>query len=149
MIMSRTKKTKHKKKMGSRTLGKGGIQPGGRGGKGFAGSKRHRFSWIMNFKRDHLGKRGFIHRNAKSVKAINLRVLENIMGDKKEIDLSSMGYDKVLGTGRFSKKAIVKANYFSRQAKEKIEKAGGKAIELMEPKTEEAIEETEVTEETV
>lgn len=127
IFMARMKKTE--KRRGTRTLGKGGIQPGGRGGRGFSGSKKHRKTWIMRYKRDHLGKRGFIPKTSKSVKTINLRDLEKLAGDKKEIVLSEHGYDKVLGSGRFAKKITVKADSFSRQAKEKIEKAGGKALE--------------------
>ncbi len=123
--------TKHRKNRGSRTCSKGGIQPGGRGGKGNSGSKSHRRSWYNNNAKDHFGKRGFIHRNAKTVKTINLRILETVVGDKKEITVSDFGYDKVLGSGTFSKKVTVKANYFSKSAKEKIEKAGGKAVELI------------------
>jgi len=126
--------TKHRKNRGSRTHGKGQIQPGGRGGKGHSGSKKHRKSWYTKHKRDHLGKRGFIHRNAIEVKAINLRDIEKLAGDKKEIVLSELGYDKVLGSGTFTRKITIKAGSFSRIAKEKIEKAGGKAIDLTEPK---------------
>ena len=123
------KMKKSEKRRGTRTIGKGGIQPGGRGGKGFSGSKKHRKSWIMRYKRDHLGKRGFTPKTRKSVKSVNLRDLEKLAGDKKEIVLAELGYDKVLGSGKITKKLVVKADAFSRQAKEKIEKAGGKALE--------------------
>ena len=116
------------KKRGSRTHGKGGIQPGGRGGKGFSGSKKHRKSWILRYKKDHLGKRGFIPKTSTPVCSINLRELESLAGDKKEINLGDHGYDKVLGSGLITKKLTVKAKAFSAHAKEKIEKAGGKAI---------------------
>lgn len=121
-------KKKTYEKRGSRTHGKGGIQPGGRGGRGFAGSKKHRKTWIMRYKRDHLGKRGFKHRNAREVKAVNLREVDRLAGDKKEVNLKELGFDKVLGVGEVSKKMVVKARAFSRHAKEKIEKAGGKAV---------------------
>ena len=101
---------------------------GHRGGKGLSGSKKHRKSWILRYKKDHLGKRGFIPKTSKSVKSVNLRDLENLAGEKKEIVLADFGYDKVLGSGKLTKKLNVKAKSFSRQAKEKIEKAGGKAL---------------------
>ncbi|MCK4531404.1 MAG: uL15 family ribosomal protein [Candidatus Aenigmarchaeota archaeon] len=128
--MKRMKKTE--KKRGTRTLGKGTMKKwrgkGHRGGKGYAGSKKHRKSWILRYEREHLGKRGFISKTSKSVKAINLRDLETLAGDKKEIVLADLGYDKVLGSGNVTKKLVVKAKAFSRIAKEKIEKAGGKAV---------------------
>lgn len=123
---------KTEKKRGTRTLGKGTMKKwrgkGHRGGKGYAGSKKHRKSWILRYEREHLGKRGFISKTSKSVKAINLRDLETLAGDKKEIVLAGLGYDKVLGSGNVTKKLVVKAKAFSRIAKEKIEKAGGKAM---------------------
>jgi len=125
--MGRRKKIE--KKRGTRNCGKGGIKPGGRGGKGYSGSKKHRKSWILRYERDHIGKRkGFISKTSKSIQTINLRALEKLAGDKKEIILKEHGFDKVLGSGSVTKKLIVKARSFSKHAKEKIEKAGGKAI---------------------
>jgi large subunit ribosomal protein L15 len=125
--MSRRKKTT--KRRGSRTSGKGGIKPGGRGGRGYAGSKKHRKSYILRYERGHIGKpKGFIPKTSKHVSAVNLRDLEKLAGEKKEIVLADFGYDKVLGSGGITKKLTVKAKFFSRHAKEKIEKAGGKAI---------------------
>ena len=130
--MGRMKKTE--KKRGTRTLGRGGIKKwrgkGHRGGRGYAGSKKHRKSWILRYEKDHLGKRGFIPKNRKVVRAINLRDLEKLVGNAKEIDLSELGYDKVLGSGNLTKKLVVKAKSFSKLAKEKMEKAGGKAVEV-------------------
>lgn len=122
------KRKKIVKKRGTRTCGKGGIQPGGRGGKGYSGSKKHRKSWILRYEPSHLGKRGFVSKTSKFVRSINLRDLEALAGDKDEIVLADLGYDKVLGSGNITKKLTVKAKAFSRAAKEKIEKAGGKAI---------------------
>jgi large subunit ribosomal protein L15 len=45
---------------------------------------------------------------------------------------------KVLGDGEITKKLNVTAHSFSKSAKEKIEKAGGKAIEIAPKKSEEA-----------
>ena len=126
------KKRKIEKNRGTRTCGRGGIKKrrgkGHRGGKGFAGTKKHRKSWVFRFEPEHLGKRGFVSKTGKTVKSINLRDLEALAGDKKEIVLSDLGFDKVLGSGSITKKLVVKAGSFSKQAKEKIEKAGGKAV---------------------
>ena len=47
-------------------------------------------------------------------------------------DLANYRYDvlKVLGNGEISKKLTVSAHRFSKSAREKIEKAGGKVVEL-------------------
>ncbi len=124
---------KTEKKRGTRTLGRGTMKKwrgkGHRGGKGYAGSKKHRKSWILRYEKDHIGKRkGFISKTSKPVNAVNLRDLETLADDKKEIVLAGLGYDKVLGSGNITKKLVVKARAFSRIAKEKIEKAGGKAV---------------------
>ncbi len=42
--------------------------------------------------------------------------------------MSDVGYGKVLGTGTLTRKIEVKADSFSKLAKEKIAKAGGKAV---------------------
>lgn len=120
---------------GTRTCGHGGMRKrrgrGYRGGHGNAGSKKHRKSWFIRYDPTHLGKRGFIPKSQKCTKvvnSINLDDLQALAGDKTEIDLAEMGYDKVLGTGKVTKKLTVKAAAFSRHAKEKIEEAGGKAV---------------------
>jgi len=128
MVMKKTEKRR-----GTRTIGRGGIKKwrgkGHRGGKGYAGTKKHRKSWVLRYERDHIGKpKGFIPKTSKSVCSINLRDLDRLAGDKKEIVLADHGYDKVLGSGKITKKLVVKAGSFSRIAKERIEKAGGKAV---------------------
>jgi len=62
---------------------------------------------------------------------IKFKDSETIDSDKlKEVGLIKMSSSKVkvLGGGEFKKKLVVKANSFSKSAKEAIEKAGGKAI---------------------
>ncbi len=126
------KRKKIEKKRGTRTCGMGTMKKwrgkGHRGGKGYSGSKKHRKSWILRYEREHLGKRGFIPKTSRPVRAINLKELETLAGNRNEIDLSELGYDKVLGFGKVTKKLVVKARAFSRLAKERIEKAGGKAV---------------------
>ena len=83
-----------------------------------------------------LPKRGFKCINSKNIVALNLKQLANFDEDSV-IDfeaLMSKGLVsklcdglKILGSGDVSKRFIVRANYFSKTAKEKIEAAGGKA----------------------
>jgi large subunit ribosomal protein L15 len=141
MITKRKKSSRHR---GSFTHSWGHKKKhrgaGSRGGVGKAGTKLHnKFKfWKAG---DRLGKIGFkslAQRNIKpNIVTINIRDINRMEG--KEIDLTKMGYDKVLGTGELKRAVTVKANYFSAVAEEKIKKAGGKTIALM---AEEAVEES-------
>ena len=81
-------------------------------------------------------KRGFKCRNSKEIVGINLSALERFedgatVGAEELLKagiLSKCKYGvKILGGGEITKKLTVKAAAFSESAKEKIEKAGGKA----------------------
>ena len=51
-------------------------------------------------------------------------------GDVIVIDVTDLGYDKVLGKGKITKTFKISAPQFSASAIEKIEEVGGEAIEL-------------------
>ena len=51
-------------------------------------------------------------------------------GDSIVIDVTELGYDKVLAKGKITKSFIISAPQFSASAIEKIEEMGGEAIEL-------------------
>ena len=51
-------------------------------------------------------------------------------GDSIVIDVTKLGYDKVLAKGKISKAFIISSPQFSVSAIEKIEEMGGEAIEL-------------------
>ena len=82
-------------------------------------------------------KRGFKNRNKKIILIINLGLVNKLFDDGANIDFEilklkgifSKKYDgfKVLANGDFNKKIFIKANAFSKSAKEKIEASGGKA----------------------
>ena len=84
-----------------------------------------------------LPKRGFNNIFAKEIAIVNLASLEEVFENGAVIDteaLLSSGLVKkeldgikVLGHGELTKKFTVKANAFSKSAKEKIEAAGGTA----------------------
>ena len=46
-------------------------------------------------------------------------------GDSYVIELSKLGYNKLLGTGSISVKLIITAEHFSSRAEEKVKNAGG------------------------
>jgi len=129
------------KQRGHRTHGYGSPKKnrgkGHRGGRGMAGSEKHRKTFLLKHGLAGGGKTGFISKTGKKLKTINLRLVGRLAGKEKKIDLTKMGYDKVLGTGDITKPLEVTADFFSAGAKEKIEKAGGKALGSVQEITEE------------
>lgn len=125
-----TKLRKTRKMRGSFTCGYGAKKKhrgkGSKGGKGYAGSHKHHWNYMVKYEPDHFGKHGFFSRKKKG-DAINVGDLEKL-SDKNDINLSELGYDKLLGKGSVSRALVVTVASFSKQAKEKIEKAGGKII---------------------
>ena len=130
MGKKRTRKMRGKKTFGygSKKKHRGG---GSRGGRGMAGSFKHKKLKILKESPDHYGKVGFKKKNKRVIRAINLKNLEieaQKLG-KKKINVSELGYNKVLGTGKLTKPLEVEAASFSKKARIKIEEAGGKVIE--------------------
>jgi large subunit ribosomal protein L15 len=85
-------------------------------------------------------KRGFNNRFAVTVVSVNVGDLESVFDSGAEVtpeslkanNLAKQNYDvlKILGDGELTKGLTVSAHRFSASAREKIEKAGGKVIEL-------------------
>lgn len=108
---------------------------GNRGGRGMAGTGKRADqlkSKILKEKGNkYYGSYGFSRPQSKvnRNKIINLDQIEieaKKDGDSFVFDASK--YDKVLGTGKITKKIKITSKSFSASAKEKIEKAGGEAI---------------------
>jgi large subunit ribosomal protein L15 len=136
------KKRKVRKFRGKRSYGYGSHKKhrggGSRGGRGKAGMHKHKWSHTVKYEPNRFGKRGFKVPvgAAKKVKAINLRQLEALAAGKKKIDLTKLGYNKVLGAGRIQVAMEVVAETFSKKAIEKIEAVGGKVVIFEKPKKE-------------
>ena len=136
---------KHKK---SKRVGRGpGSGHGKTCGKGEKGqSSRPSWSKHPTFRGGampmvrRIPKRGFFNKWAPKIGLVNVSDLEanfeageEVNSDTlREKDLAKYRYDilKVLGDGELTKSLKVSAHRFSKSAKEKIEKAGGQAIEL-------------------
>jgi large subunit ribosomal protein L15 len=144
-MMARKKVVKQR---GHRTHGWGSQKKhrgkGSRGGAGMAGSKKHRKTYMLKYAKDHIGKRGFKSKTGKKLRAINLRETVKLAGKEKRIDLTALGYDKLLGTGEIRRPLEIKVDYFSKSAKDKVEAAKGKIVSdaVVEEAVEEVIEET-------
>ena len=98
---------------------------GSQGGHGFAGMHKYKYSWVTSKQPDYFGKKGFVSLN-KKISVINVGEVNKMQGEN--IDLSALGYDKLLSRGNISKAFTIKVSSYSARAKDKIEKAGGKII---------------------
>jgi len=137
------KQKKFRKFRGQRSYGYGSHKKhrggGSRGGRGNAGLHKHKWSFTVKYAKDHFGKIGFRTPGFKKIKAINLdeldRISDKLLDQKKavkegnvvKIDVTKLGYQKVLGSGRLSKPMIIQAKQFSKSAEKKLQEIGGKA----------------------
>lgn len=117
---------------GSRNCGKGNVKnrgkPSGKGGRGWAGLKKHRKTWIIKYDPDHFGRHGFVSKH-KKVEELNLYEIENLI-KKGQIEKKDGKYTyefdgKILGTGEISLPVTIKALSWSKKAEEKVKKVGG------------------------
>jgi len=125
-----TRIRKSRKYRGSRTHGYGQIgqhrHSGSRGGHGNAGLHKHKWSWLVINDPDHFGRDPFRPPGyAKPTTWANVGDLD-ALARGKSLDLTSMGIQKLLGSGTVSGAYEVKVNLFTKRAQAKIEAAGGK-----------------------
>jgi large subunit ribosomal protein L15 len=129
---------KHRKMRGSRTQGFGRIgQHRDSGSKGYKKVGRHKHLWsqVSNDPTIKFGKHGFhspqnIHRKENTINLTNLAELTS--PTQTEINLTTLGYTKLLGTGKITKPLTITVPNASKTAKEKITVAGGKLITKQE-----------------
>ena len=142
------KTRKIRKLRGSRTVGGGSSKKrrgaGHRGGRGNAGLHKSKWSWTVKYDPKHFGKYGFKRppRSINNYNPVNLDYLDQKTeelvqqgkaqkkDDAVEIDVTELGYNKVLGKGKLNRPLIIKSPKFSSLAKQKIEEAGGEIIIL-------------------
>lgn len=106
-----------------------------------AGLHKHKWSYTVKYAPDHFGSNKWHPPNQVEVNRwINLYQIENLSHNGGEIDLVSLGYDKLLGQGSVRSALKVKALRASASAIEKIKAAGG-SIEVLEVAEEEKPEE--------
>ena len=126
-----TRSRKSRKYRGSRTHGYGQIgqhrHSGSRGGHGNAGLHKHKWSWLIkndpdHFRRDPFRPPGYY---AKPTNWANVGDLETL-AKGKSVDLTSMGIQKLLGSGTVGAPYEVRVGFFTKRAQAKIEAAGGK-----------------------
>lgn len=147
MVINKSKKVK--KYRGSKTHGCGSMKKrrgaGNRGGRGNAGSgKRGDAKKPSVWKQKYFGKKGFIKKNTGGrINIWNLKDLEEkydyyvqkklitLEGDNYIVDAKKLGFDKLLGKGKITKKFKITVSYASKKAIERVKKAGGQVNGLV------------------
>ena len=123
---------KIRKTRGSRTQGYGRIgqhRDSGSKGQRKVGRHKHLWSLVVTSEPNYFGKHGFtspqsLHRKENT---INLNKLDEI-AQTPQINLTELGYTKLLGTGKITKPLTITISTYSKSAQEKIKKAGGEIV---------------------
>ena len=132
-----TRARKTRKYRGSRHCGWGQIgqhrASGHKGGLGQSGVHKHHFIRMLMTDPKHFGHDSTHPPHPNLVrKWASVRDLDDIFakfgkqeGGKKLIDLTELGYDKLLGGGQTENAYVVKVEKFSASAEEKVKQSGG------------------------
>ena len=137
-----TRKRKVRKLRGSRTHGWGTSgqhrESGMLGGHGKAGRFRHKKSAVIRYGIE-LGRKRLLPRLGRKERIVaSVGQLEDMLvhpkyanavsehEGKKLLDLRSLGYMKLLGSGKIQVPVVVRIDEFSKSAASKIEAAGGR-----------------------
>ena len=129
--MKGTKANKHRGR--NRYHGRGkkaGRGAGKRGGRGNAGINKHRVMTRIKYMPNHWGMHGFNrHPTLRTVYVtVNVSQLEDMAKGSDTIDLTALGIDKLLGSGRINSALKVIVQEASSNAVEKLEAAGGSIV---------------------
>ena len=135
-----TRNRKTRKFRGSRTHGWGQVgqhrASGHKGGLGKSGMLKHHFSTMLKDDPDHFGHDSTHppHPNITK-KWASVRDLDDLFAKsgkeengKKVIDLTGLGYDKLLGGGQIKNPYTIKIKQFTASSEEKIKQAGGEVL---------------------
>lgn len=157
MAFKTHKRKKSKRQRGNTTYGHGARKKwhssGHHGGCGMAGTGKradHKKSLIIKlYGNKYFGKQGITSKGTAKNKAREINVCEienNLESFMKKFGKNNelvMEEHKILGDGELTKKIIIRAKGFTESAKEKIEKAGGKAIVIEDEDSKKDISEKE------
>jgi large subunit ribosomal protein L15 len=127
------KERKTRKMRGSRTHGYGRIgqhRDAGSKGQRKVGRHKHLWSYVTAHEPNYFGKHGFT--SPKSLKhqenTINIKQLNQLTIENNQVNLTTLGYTKLLGTGKITKPLTITVATCSKTAQEKIKKAGGQVL---------------------
>jgi len=133
------KERKTRKMRGSRTHGYGRVgqhRDSGSKGQRKVGRHKHLWSYVVTHEPDYFGKHGFTSPQSLKRKenTINIKQLNDLTAQtaiekgKIKVNLTILGYTKLLGTGKITRQLIVSVPSCSKSAEEKIKKAGGQVL---------------------
>lgn len=142
MVVNKRRKSGRKQGSGTHGWGKNKHRnSGSRGGYGNAGTgKKADTKKSSIWTDDYFGKYGFVNRNGKEVTTITLRDVDDKIShwikEKKakqeagmiSVDLKKLGYDKLLSTGKLTRKIKITVPTAVANAAEKIKAAGGELV---------------------
>lgn len=86
-----------------------------------------------------MGKHGFVSHPRRTVRTVNVKDLAGLISEPSEakskgelplVDLSKLGYSKLLGKGVLDRPIEVRVARLSESAAKKVEAAGGKIVRL-------------------
>lgn len=135
-----TRLRKTRKHRGSRNHGWGQVgqhrASGHKGGLGQAGLLKHHFSTMLKEDPDHFGHDSTHPPHPNIIKKwTSVRDLDDLFaksgkkeGDKNILDLTTLGYAKLLGGGQVKNAIVVKIKQSTASAQEKVKKAGGEVL---------------------
>lgn len=110
-----------------------------------AGMHKHKWSYTVKYAPDHFGKNAFSPPNRIITRRwLNVSDLEAVSGKTSDINLSVLGYDKLLGSGEIKRAVNVTISRASASAIEKVKAAGG-SIKLDSRESEEKKKRTSKT----
>ena len=122
-----TKANKHRGR--NRYHGRGkkaGRGAGKRGGRGNAGINKHRVMTRIKYMPNHWGMHGFNRHPGLRKVNVSINVSEvDQMTEGDSINLTEMGYDKLLGKGPITRAINITVSEASAGAVKKVEEAGG------------------------
>jgi len=117
------------------------------------GRHKHLWTYVLKYEPDYFGKKGFKTPQTITGEShpitINISQLDELIDKqtrhkqvakkqgKPYIDLTTLGYQKLLAKGKLTKPAQIKIETYSESAAKKIQEAGGQIIgaTIKEPKT--------------
>ena len=138
---------KSRKNRGSRTCGYGKVgQHRDQGSKPErkAGRHKHKWSYVLRYEPNYFNKKGFTCPKSlrQNINTMNVGKLDQMaeglpaQNGKYFIDLKTLDYEKLLGTGKVTKQLTVKVVSCSKSASQKIKNAGGEVLAETEEKGE-------------
>ena len=136
-----TRLRKTRRLRGGRHMGWGQVgqhrASGHKGGLGITGMQKHHYSTLLKEDPDHYGHDAPKTPHPNIIKKwASVRDLDDLFatfgkeeGGKKNVDLQSAGYDKLLGGGKITNAYTVKISQFTASAEEKLKAVGGEIVQ--------------------